>query len=280
MGLIKCIDCGKEFSDRAPACPNCGCPTSAILGELQKQEKKKTISIEKKASSKEEKLFCNVCGNELPADSDFCQYCGNKISSPSEEERLENTRGFANVKKEDSDQMPNTEEEPKKKFLSSLTKKKKIVIPVIFGIIVAIIIAVIIVVNYRNKTAFNRQLRNMATETMSEGFSNVYANVIVIDPVYYIYDNNTISSWPDYKEGMLSRIVCKCKTKEGSYVWVVFKYKDYPGGTGSKNAKEYQKLLYGYRNPKLLTGRIKTAQAVNSDIYAEIGDVFVLYFQQ
>ena len=28
MSLIKCSECGKEFSDKAQACPNCGCPTS------------------------------------------------------------------------------------------------------------------------------------------------------------------------------------------------------------------------------------------------------------
>ena len=26
MALIKCIDCGKEISDKAVACPHCGCP--------------------------------------------------------------------------------------------------------------------------------------------------------------------------------------------------------------------------------------------------------------
>lgn len=31
MALIKCIECGKEFSDKAPACPNCGCPTSEMI---------------------------------------------------------------------------------------------------------------------------------------------------------------------------------------------------------------------------------------------------------
>lgn len=31
MALITCTECGKEFSDKAPACPNCGCPTSEIL---------------------------------------------------------------------------------------------------------------------------------------------------------------------------------------------------------------------------------------------------------
>ncbi|EMF7387759.1 hypothetical protein ACEV85_02770 [Vibrio parahaemolyticus] len=27
MALITCNECGKEFSDKAPSCPNCGCPT-------------------------------------------------------------------------------------------------------------------------------------------------------------------------------------------------------------------------------------------------------------
>lgn len=30
MALIKCIECGKEISDRASTCPNCGCPVSEM----------------------------------------------------------------------------------------------------------------------------------------------------------------------------------------------------------------------------------------------------------
>lgn len=30
MSLIICSECGKEYSDKASACPNCGCPTSAV----------------------------------------------------------------------------------------------------------------------------------------------------------------------------------------------------------------------------------------------------------
>jgi len=33
MGLIKCLDCRKKFSDRIEHCPKCGCPKSEIIKE-------------------------------------------------------------------------------------------------------------------------------------------------------------------------------------------------------------------------------------------------------
>lgn len=33
MALIKCLECGKEISDKANSCPFCGCPNSPILIE-------------------------------------------------------------------------------------------------------------------------------------------------------------------------------------------------------------------------------------------------------
>lgn len=30
MALIKCSECGKEISDKAAACPNCGCPLAEM----------------------------------------------------------------------------------------------------------------------------------------------------------------------------------------------------------------------------------------------------------
>lgn len=41
MALIKCTECGKEFSDKAPSCPNCGCPTGDIV-----QTKKATSTFD------------------------------------------------------------------------------------------------------------------------------------------------------------------------------------------------------------------------------------------
>ena len=38
MGLIKCPDCGNMVSDRAAACPSCGCPADAIKESLQETD--------------------------------------------------------------------------------------------------------------------------------------------------------------------------------------------------------------------------------------------------
>ena len=39
MALIKCIECGKEISDKANACIHCGCPI---------EKEKRTVIIERK----------------------------------------------------------------------------------------------------------------------------------------------------------------------------------------------------------------------------------------
>ena len=40
MALIKCEECGKEISDKAISCPNCGCPISEIRNESEVTDKK------------------------------------------------------------------------------------------------------------------------------------------------------------------------------------------------------------------------------------------------
>lgn len=39
MSLIKCSECGKEISDKAAACPYCGCPVEISLSKIEKQAK-------------------------------------------------------------------------------------------------------------------------------------------------------------------------------------------------------------------------------------------------
>lgn len=42
MALIKCTECGKDISDKAAACPNCGCPTEEVLAVLEEKAKMET----------------------------------------------------------------------------------------------------------------------------------------------------------------------------------------------------------------------------------------------
>lgn len=51
MALIICSECGKEFSDKAPACPNCGCPTSDILASVESSEEGTTINVTETAKT-------------------------------------------------------------------------------------------------------------------------------------------------------------------------------------------------------------------------------------
>lgn len=48
MGLIKCPDCGKEVSDKANVCINCGFPIEEYLKEQTEQRRKLTKQLEQK----------------------------------------------------------------------------------------------------------------------------------------------------------------------------------------------------------------------------------------
>lgn len=57
MALIKCPECGKEVSDMAPKCPNCGFPIKSDL--------KKVVPVE-----------CPECGTKVEPACDTCPNCG------------------------------------------------------------------------------------------------------------------------------------------------------------------------------------------------------------
>ena len=56
MALIKCEECGKQVSDKASACPNCGCPI-------------------------EKKIKCEECGTLLSPKDEVCPSCGCPIEN-------------------------------------------------------------------------------------------------------------------------------------------------------------------------------------------------------
>lgn len=47
MALIKCSECGADISEKASACPKCGCPlniTKQIISDTKKKHNKKIIT--------------------------------------------------------------------------------------------------------------------------------------------------------------------------------------------------------------------------------------------
>lgn len=56
MAMIKCTECGKEFSDKASSCPHCGCPIEDVKAAMAERELvKKTKKAEKEKKSKQKK---------------------------------------------------------------------------------------------------------------------------------------------------------------------------------------------------------------------------------
>ena len=58
MALIKCIECGKEFSDRALSCPNCGCPVDDTIGH--KEDKPQKVEVTGVKVTKKIKVIIGV----------------------------------------------------------------------------------------------------------------------------------------------------------------------------------------------------------------------------
>lgn len=56
MSLIKCLECGKEYSDKETECPNCGCPITYKRCPSCKQEVEENWQV------------CAFCGSDLKED--------------------------------------------------------------------------------------------------------------------------------------------------------------------------------------------------------------------
>lgn len=87
MGLIKCPECGKEISDKAEICVNCGFPIKNRLKEKAERsdylqmENKEVETVEKDSfvENNQNTVICESCGAENKADSDYCRKCGSPI---------------------------------------------------------------------------------------------------------------------------------------------------------------------------------------------------------
>lgn len=72
MSLIICPECGKEFSDKAGACPNCGCPTTYVTA----------VTAEYKTINSFDDVFS--AGKAMSLISSGCVKAARKMISPTE----------------------------------------------------------------------------------------------------------------------------------------------------------------------------------------------------
>lgn len=78
MALIKCPECGKEISDKASVCVNCGYPVSEYVEELKREEEQNRIEQLRKQQEEEKKKYarCKYCGVDAVGEDEYCESCG------------------------------------------------------------------------------------------------------------------------------------------------------------------------------------------------------------
>lgn len=146
-------------------------------------------------------------------------------------------------------------------------KKKKILRYIILAVIVIWIS--ISITRCTMESVHNSKLRNFATETMSDDYNNVYADIVSMEPEYFVYTS--------YNNGpySISEVVCKCKTVEGEIIWATIYSWKYPGGS-SHDEEKNEAQYYSKSNPMKLTGSVTTAENIIDRLATSIGNVFVL----
>lgn len=260
-----------------------------IQGEAEalvadKETSEEAISFENEGKS----LFCRKCGAKLLEDSMFCDKCGTKVitqfeQSPVSQEMITPTTN----QNKSIPSVVNSQQSAEAEYLrqaqirqernSALAKrvvatqtaerKKKIIKIAVIVAAVAIILALII--NAAVESAHNSELRNFATETMSEDYTNVYADIVSMEPEYFVYTSYNNSPYS------ISEVVCKCVTVEGKSIWVAVDIYEYPGGSSS-NEDRNEPQYYSKSNPKRIVGRVTTSGRVMDELETKIGDVLVL----
>lgn len=102
--------------------------------------------------------------------------------------------------------------------------------------------------------------RNMETDKMEEGFTNVYVDIVSITPAVSISNRQ----YP----ALLTGIVCKCETVNGKTVWA---YCSVGGGSELYVAKNCPPRQYPSDHPRRLQGSIVSAYDLAWDLSSKIG---------
>lgn len=76
MSLIKCPECGREVSDKANSCPNCGYPIADYVAQQEEIEQLK------------EQFFCKCCGFQNELGVNYCENCGMRITEYTQKPKI------------------------------------------------------------------------------------------------------------------------------------------------------------------------------------------------
>jgi RNA polymerase subunit RPABC4/transcription elongation factor Spt4 len=171
MALISCSNCGKEISDKAKSCPNCG---YQLIEEIQQ---KNDIAI-----------ICEDCGREIPMDDESCPNCGCPVPNKNDDskETMPQRVEIASVN------LPNTVKKSAKKYIISA----------IVVIVLVVIVGSLIKSNQSAKTSENYSANlKTATAAMLLGASEAESAGNLIKSVWY----NTIYEKWDYETDKYTR---------------------------------------------------------------------------
>ena len=248
IGEFWMCSCGKINANSEKECANCGCDKETVFNALDEDflAERYSAYIENKRIEEE----------KLKQERERKRLIEQQRQEELERQRvaeIQNERNLAILKRV--------------AVQEAADKRKKIIKIVIISVVVALI--AIGIISAAIDSAHNSELRNFATETMKDEYNNVYADVVSIEPEYFVYT----SSGTTYRE--ITEVVCKCKTVEGKTIWVVFFSWKYPGGS-AKNEDAYETLTYSKSNPARVTGYVTTSGSVIKQLESSIGNVFVL----
>ena len=142
--------------------------------------------------------------------------------------------------------------------------------------LVGAILLVIAIILYGRYETYREEERNIAVGEMDDAFENVYADVVCINPTYYVVETEFKN---DIQVGdpETSKIVCECTTVEGKIFWLsipVRLYREMLEKIGSKNVSnnEMVRLTESIR----VHGHMVKFERVADDVPEDMKDILVL----
>ena len=161
MALIKCPECGNEFSSYATRCPQCGFPMEAINENLSQPLNS-----------------CPECGAIVDKDSTICPNCGYPFNK--EEDLLSTLKE------------PVVSENPTHELIKQINRKWIIGGGIIATILLGAIILAMLLKDISNGTIYQRETYNIQTTEDWINFVSSAANVEEIDKGYSSMSKNQI----------------------------------------------------------------------------------------